>query len=186
MSMNGRFRRISPLAVFMVLSGLVIWSCQNPPRPVRTTSHIRVVDQDLVEYNKGIVKTEEQEIDDFLQRYKWNMNTTPTGLRYLIYQQGSGLPATSGSSVRFAYACMLINGQQIYSSDSAGLQEITPGRREVETGLEEGLLLLREGDRAKLILPSHLAFGLLGDQRKIPPGATLVYDVEVIKVTPSP
>jgi FKBP-type peptidyl-prolyl cis-trans isomerase len=38
------------------------------------------------------------------------------------------------------------------------------------------------GDRAKFIVPSHLAFGLLGDQKMIPPQATLVYDVELINL----
>jgi len=48
--------------------------------------------------------------------------------------------------------------------------------------LEEGLLLLHQGDKAKFIIPSHLAYGLLGDQKQIPPGATLVYDVELIQL----
>jgi len=39
---------------------------------------------------------------------------------------------------------------------------------------------MRQGDRAKLIVPSHLAFGLLGDLKKIPAGATLVYDIEIL------
>ena len=48
--------------------------------------------------------------------------------------------------------------------------------------LEEGILLLKEGDRAKFIIPSHLAFGLLGDMKKIPAKAVLVYDIELIKI----
>ena len=52
----------------------------------------------------------------------------------------------------------------------------------MEPGLEEGILFMCEGDRAKFILPSHRAFGLTDDQDKIPPKATLIYDVKLIKI----
>jgi FKBP-type peptidyl-prolyl cis-trans isomerase FkpA len=50
----------------------------------------------------------------------------------------------------------------------------------VEAGLEEGILLMHKGGKAKFILPSHLAFGLIGDQNKIPGKSTLIYDVNLI------
>jgi FKBP-type peptidyl-prolyl cis-trans isomerase len=52
----------------------------------------------------------------------------------------------------------------------------------VESGLEEVILFLKKGDRAKIIIPSHLAFGLVGDGNKIPAMATLVYDLELIEL----
>jgi FKBP-type peptidyl-prolyl cis-trans isomerase len=98
----------------------------------------------------------------------------------MIYYTGSGKAAVKGMQASVRFTLRLLNGQQIYSSDSAGLKEITLGYSGVETGLEEGLLHLHQGDRAKFIIPSYLAFGLLGDQHKIPPGATLVYDLELV------
>jgi FKBP-type peptidyl-prolyl cis-trans isomerase len=47
-------------------------------------------------------------------------------------------------------------------------------------------MLMRTGSRAKLIVPSHLAFGLLGDLKKIPEQAVLVYDIELVEVKESP
>jgi FKBP-type peptidyl-prolyl cis-trans isomerase len=52
----------------------------------------------------------------------------------------------------------------------------------VESGLEEGILLLREGDKAKFILPPHLAHGLLGDDNKIPARSIIVYDLELLSL----
>lgn len=98
----------------------------------------------------------------------------------MIYYTGSGKAAVKGMQASVRFTLRLLNGQQIYSSDSAGLKEITLGYSGVETGLEEGLLLLHQGDRPKFIIPSYLAFGLLGDQHKITPGATLVYDLELV------
>ena len=56
------------------------------------------------------------------------------------------------------------------------------GKSRVVNGLEEGVLLMKKGGRAKLIVPSHLAFGLLGDPGKIPARAVLVYDVELCDI----
>ena len=81
-----------------------------------------------------------------------------------------------------SYEVRLINGNLCYSSAEKGPKEFTAGRGEVEVGIEEGILLMRVGDRAKFIVPSHLAFGLLGDQDKIPPQSTLIYDIELIKL----
>ncbi|MBL7137203.1 MAG: FKBP-type peptidyl-prolyl cis-trans isomerase [Bacteroidales bacterium] len=166
------------LSVIMLLSG----SCRESPRPVTATSHIRLTDENLMAYNRGIIKTEEQEIEDFLARYRWDVKQSSTGLRYLIYRRGNGRQAGTGMRARFHYSVRLLNGKLVYSSDSLGEKAFILGHGGVETGLEEGMLLLREGDRAKFIIPSYLAYGLLGDQRKIPPGATLVYDIELIEL----
>lgn len=134
----------------------------------------------LIIVNKELVRTEDQRIDDFIARYNWTMNTTGTGLRYVIYKQGSGLPAQRGSTARFNYTLTLLTGDTLYTSQESGPKEIIVGKGVVENGLEEGILLLKKGDRAKLIIPSHLAFGLVGDMDKIPAKATLVYDIELI------
>ncbi len=54
---------------------------------------------------------------------------------------------------------------------------------EVESGLHHGVKHLSVGDKAKFILPSHLAFGTYGDGEKIPSKATLLYDLELIEIT---
>ena len=76
----------------------------------------------------------------------------------------------------------LLNGETIYRSENKGIKEFLIGKGGVESGLEEGILLLHQGDKARFIIPSHLAFGLLGDSDKIPEKASLVYDVELIKI----
>ncbi|MDP4282734.1 MAG: FKBP-type peptidyl-prolyl cis-trans isomerase, partial [Bacteroidota bacterium] len=80
------------------------------------------------------------------------------------------------------YTVRLLNGNICYDNSKGDLRKIKAGHMESERGLEEGILLMRQGDRGKFIVPSHLAFGLLGDQKKIPPGAALVYDVELVEI----
>jgi FKBP-type peptidyl-prolyl cis-trans isomerase len=103
-------------------------------------------------------------------------------LRYWIYEHGTGQKAIKGSVARIEYSVSLLNGETIYRSSDDGPKEFTIGRGGVESGLEEGILFLKEGDRAKFILPSHLAYGLLGDQDKIPARSVLVYDLKLLKI----
>lgn len=138
--------------------------------------------ESLLNANKQAVKAENEQIEQFISRYNWEMKETGSGLRYNIYESGSGEKATTGKIAALKYEVRLITGDIIYSSEKDGLKEFLIGRGGVESGLEEGILLLRVGDRAKFIIPSHLGFGLLGDQDKVPPKSTLIYDIELISL----
>jgi FKBP-type peptidyl-prolyl cis-trans isomerase len=127
------------------------------------------------------VKTEEQHIRDLIARYGWEMEETGTGLRYMIYEKGEGPSIVTGDVVELEYEVRLITGDRIYSSDEKGNMVFRVGKAEVISGLEQGILLLKVGDKAKFVIPSHLAYGLLGDDNKIPTKATLIYDIQVIR-----
>ena len=173
-------RYFVPLSFFISIIFCV--ACSESPQPSNSTRHLSMMSDSLVNYNRGVVRTEDQQIDDFVARYGWNMIKTGTGLRYLIFQKGSGVKAMKGKIAVIRYTLRFLNGNLCYSSDKDGLKEFKIGYGNVESGVEEGILLMRVGDRAKFIVPSHLAFGLLGDQNKIPRQATLVYDIELVKI----
>lgn len=84
--------------------------------------------------------------------------------------------------IELKYKTWLLDGTLIYDSDSLGNKSFKVGQGGVEPGLEEGVLMLEQGSRARFILPPHLAFGLIGDENRVPGRAILVYDIEVVKV----
>lgn len=129
-----------------------------------------------------MLETESQEIEDFLSRYGWEANKTNTGLRYFIYEHGDGRQADLDLTAVVSYEISLLNGDVIYSSEKLGPRHFLIGKGGVESGLEEGIRLLRVGDRAKFILPAHLAHGVPGDGVKIPRRSTIVYDVQLINL----
>jgi len=176
---NKRYIIVFPALVLLLL---LCFSCSEPPQPSNSTRHLGMLSDSLVNYNRGVVLTEDQQIDDFVSRYGWKLNKTGTGLRYVIFKRGSGEATRKGKVVFIRYTLHLLNGNLCYSSDKEGLKEFKIGYGGVESGVEEGILLMHVGDRAKFIVPSHLAFGLLGDQNKIPQHATLVYDIELVKI----
>ncbi|MFC2107751.1 FKBP-type peptidyl-prolyl cis-trans isomerase [Bacteroidota bacterium] len=136
----------------------------------------------LIEVNKHVVKTEDQHIQDFILRYKWPVKETGSGLRYYIYEDGNGQKAEINNIASLNYTLKSITGDIIYNSENEGILEFQIGKGQVPGGLEEGILLLRVGDKAKFIIPSHLGYGLLGDDNRIPPKSTLVYDLELFQL----
>ncbi len=169
--------------IFLILILLMLAACQSS-HPAKDVNAVDpgVVREPLLNANKKVVETEDEQIRNFINRYGWKMNETGTGLRYLVYKHGSGPKAEHGMIARLNYEIRLITGDLVYSSKESGPKEFQIGSGGVESGLEEGILLLRTGDKAKFIMPSHLAWGLIGDQDRIPPKSTLIYDVELIEL----
>ncbi|MCX6231374.1 MAG: FKBP-type peptidyl-prolyl cis-trans isomerase [Bacteroidetes bacterium] len=180
-----KYLRAQTLVVLLILISalLVFVSCQQQ---VKTAQKKQIsqdsINQRMITANIKMLKSEKEQINDYIIRYNWNMLSTGSGLYYMIYKHGSGKQAKLKTKVKISYKSNLLNGVSLYSSSVDGPKTFITGKAEVENGLEEGILLLKVGDKAKFIIPSHLAFGLMGDQKKIPRKATLVYDVELLEV----
>ncbi|CAA0179306.1 Peptidyl-prolyl cis-trans isomerase [Tenacibaculum maritimum] len=108
---------------------------------------------------------------------------TPSGLRYKILQNGNGKQATKGANVAVHYKGQLLNGT-VFDSSYKRKQpiEFAIGVGQVIAGWDEGIQLLKVGDKARLVIPSHLAYGAAGAGGVIPPNATLIFDVELMDV----
>jgi gliding motility-associated peptidyl-prolyl isomerase len=136
----------------------------------------------LLEANKASIAFENEQIVKLIASNGWKMSETPTGLRYQFIEEGSSVKSVTGQLVTIEYEVKLISNEVIYSSEKNGPKVFRIGSGGVESGLEEGILLLGLGDKARFIFPSYLAHGLSGDQDRIPPKATLIYTVKVINL----
>lgn len=164
-----------------LLFGLGLVSCNNKPNQIETRNlNQSQVTEKLLEANKAVIEIENQQIDKYIAENNWEMIETPTGLRYQFIEKGNGPVTENGKMVKFEYEVKLISNELIYSSKQSGPKEFRIGSGGVESGLEEGILLLRVGDKIRFIIPSYLAHGLSGDQDRIPPKATLIYTIKVI------
>jgi FKBP-type peptidyl-prolyl cis-trans isomerase FkpA len=170
--------KIQLLIVIIIL----LISCQTNQDSDQKQVDEKKLEEPLLKANKQAVIKENEQIDNFIRRHQWKMQESGSGLRYAIYKKGNGQKAEEGQIAVIAFSVELISGEEIYSSKSEGQKEFLIGKGGVESGLEEGILLLHVGDRAKFIIPSHLGFGLLGDQNKVPPKSTLIYDIELLEL----
>ena len=133
--------------------------------------------------NRYLVKQDKELIDSYMARRGWHMQTTESGLFYEIYEHGTGISALSGKYALMNYELSLLDGTPCYSSRESGSKKVLIGQSSDETGLIQGILMLHEGDKARFILPPHIAHGLLGDENRIPPHSVIVYEVELLKIT---
>ena len=108
------------------------------------------------------------------------MEKTGSGLQIFIYENGIGDSVYSGEIADIEFAITLLDGTECYKTASDEYQEVLVDQSEAETGLQEAIKKMRVGDRAKLIIPSHIGHGLIGDMNKIPPLTTLVVDVNIL------
>ncbi|MBN2214753.1 MAG: FKBP-type peptidyl-prolyl cis-trans isomerase [Bacteroidales bacterium] len=163
------------------ISVLCLQACRQKPAEI-SEGDLNESREKLVEINKILVKKDAEKIAALVNRRKWDMVETETGLWYMIYIKGEGAEAQAGMVATINYNISLLDGKECYSSDETGPKEFRIGQGGVVSGLEEGILLMHEGDKARFIMPPHLAYGLVGDNNKIPARAIICYEVELLKL----
>lgn len=109
--------------------------------------------------------------------------TTASGLRYTDIEVGTGPSPQAGQTAVVHYTGTLQDGTKFDSSHDRGQPfEFPLGRGRVIRGWDEGVATMRVGGRRRLVIPSSLGYGERGSPPKIPGGATLIFDVELLDV----
>lgn len=109
---------------------------------------------------------------------------TTSGLQYEVLEEGTGIQPKATDRVMVHYTGKLIDGTVFDSSVERG-EPATFGVTQVIPGWVEALQLMKEGAKWRLFIPSNLAYGPNGAGGVIGPNATLIFDVELIKVFPA-
>ncbi|MRM96956.1 peptidylprolyl isomerase [Riemerella anatipestifer] len=137
----------------------------------------------IQERNKDYIAKKEAEAVKKLEELKAGMTATASGLLYKITKSTEGKAPKVGDMVAVHYAGRLTNGQEFDNSFKRGEPiEFPVGTGRVIKGWDEGIMLLKEGEQATLLIPSNLAYGERGAGGVIPPNAWLLFDVELVKV----
>ena len=166
------------LKITIVIALTVIVSCGVQPGE---KEHKRTLTRDeLISLNRRMVEIDADEIKDYVEKNNLEMTETKTGLWYRIDEEGEGNIVTKGNVVEIKYEVRLLDSTFCYSSDSLGTKIFKVGQGGVEAGLEEGILLLKKNSKATFIMPPHRAYGLVGDDDRIPGRTSIVYKVEVV------
>ncbi len=113
------------------------------------------------------------------------MTTTDSGLQYMIVKEGDGPAPKTGEVVKVHFIARLADGTEFDNSYIQDKPMAFPlGQNMIIPGWDEGIALLKKGDKAKLVIPPELAFGSTGAGGVIPPNATLYFEVELVEILP--
>lgn len=136
----------------------------------------------------GEVPVEEPDVSDpqvqFLEDYKQQEGVIerPSGLLIKVIEEGTGDYPSFSSDITAHYTGKLIDGTVFDTTRETG-QPFTFTMDQVIKGWQEALMLMREGAHYEVVIPAELGYGSAGAQGLIPPGATLVFDIELLEVT---
>ncbi len=164
---------------YLLIVGLLLFSCSDHEKEKNTS--IDWDQEKSTKFNKELAVEEQIQIKLFLEQHKsWKMTQTGSGLQYYIYKKGDGEQAKVGDLAQVEMEVSLLDGTVCYKTNADEYEEFVVDKSNLETGVQEGVKLLQVGDQAKLIIPSHLAHGLVGDLNKIPPLTVIVVDIKLI------
>ena len=140
----------------------------------------REMEKRMIEVHRIMLARDKRRIEGYIEREQLHMTESPTGLWFSVQNPDKADSVKPGMTVRLKYTLSLLDGKTCYDSDIDGIKSFHTGRGGVESGLEEGILMMCIGGKAKFIMPPHLAYGLPGDGGCIPAQAIIVYDIEVL------
>lgn len=160
------------LCSFLIV--LVVFSCKEKPKEIPDA----IIKETLQQANKKIVSENKLLIDAYIKRRNWNADKTGTGLTYFIYQKNNKPRIKSNQSVSIKFSLQTLEGKVIFDKNQIQKVKFKVEKDNVESGIHEVIQKMGKGEKAFVILPPHLAFGLTGTEQ-IPPYSILVYDLEV-------
>jgi FKBP-type peptidyl-prolyl cis-trans isomerase FkpA len=181
--MCGDFRRrnsfLTMSNIVVLFSLLSLTGCKNGSD--RTVSDTRPGKMEMEDINRYLVQKDRERIQNYIERKNLKMIESPTGVWYQILKEGTGDYFRDGDKISMEYECSLLDGTKCYSSETLGPRSVTLGHSEMEPGLNDILKILKPGTEVIIILPPFMAYGLLGDGKKIPSRVTIVYYVNILR-----
>jgi len=168
---------------FLVFMPLLMLSCKEE---VEEPKKINWNKEQSSELSKTLAIQEEIDIKLFLEmRLDWPVRKTGSGLMFALYDS---LQTPLNRFPRFKdrasieYKVKLLDGTLCYQTEDDEYEVIVVDNSELESGIQEAIKLMRIGDKAHLVIPSHLGHGLLGDMDKIPPLTPITVDLKLIDI----
>lgn len=161
---------------FAALGVMLCMSCNNVPVVETASDGGKDMTENLINANKYMVQGEETSIDSYASRRGWQMTVLPCGARVMVTDEGKGAPVAYDETVVISYRVEDLGGKVIYNEK---LDTVVAGRLQPTRGLDAALLTMRHGGKARVIVPSELGYGMVGDGDRIGQRMTLVYELRI-------
>jgi FKBP-type peptidyl-prolyl cis-trans isomerase len=169
--------------VCFLLGVVFLVACEMaPPAPVPKKDPHWTKEQSS-EMNKELTVEEDIDIRLYVEQHaEYKAQITGSGLRYIPLVTTKGQQAKPGDDAHVDYNVTLLDGTQCYKTPADEIDIFRVDKSNIETGIQEGIKRMRVGEKSVLIIPSHLAHGLIGDMDKIPPITPIVVEIELLEL----
>lgn len=172
------------LAIISIAVLPVFMGCGNSTETTGTVKSVSTVEEEeaydpFIEGNRNILRMEDEDIQLFLKRYEWSPEKKESGLYIQILNEGHGESFKTGDEVTFDYVMQLLDGDTVYTSKTDGVKRFKVDKSEEVTGLHEAVKYLRPGAKARIIMPSYMAYGVAGDGNRIKGRKSLAMTIEI-------
>lgn len=169
---------------FFVLGGgwLLIACSQSPQLP---SNKVPPDDENekLIVLNKAIIHTENDQMEAYIRQHHLTATTSPYGFQYVVIKEGKGESPKNNDFVFYQYSMSLLDGSVCYSNlQSDQISQLRVGHTTMIRGIELGLMTMKPGGESLFIIPSNLAYSVLGDRHLIPPYSPLIVTLKLIRV----
>lgn len=166
--------------IILLLIMLLLLGCGNGNS---NKTKRRVTREDLIAVNKVLVSRDSLVIAEYVENKGIdNIQVSSTGLWVALDSCSSVSRIVKGDAVELAYKVSFLDGEECYNSLQSGNKKFVAGMGSEIPGIEEAVMLMGPGCKAIVVVPPHLAYGLVGDDNKIPGRSILRYDLEVVAV----
>ena len=173
---------MSRISIFLFI--IVVFSCTKRYQS-RVTHEYDISKDILIEANRIIIQGEENKIDSILANSTTYFTKDSSGIRLFIEpnNQAAYNKPKDGDNVLVAYNCVLFENHTIIDDNSLiDTISFQIGYSKQMRGLNYAIKRMKTGDKAKIVIPSYLGFGMSGYGKTVPPYSTLLLNVQLLKI----
>lgn len=171
--------------VLIFIALLLFFACNNPTprRPISYHSGFEM--KNSIDFNRKINKLQEKAIKYYIAQDSLNKYITSSDgfwYKYNAKVSKNAKRPVFDDEVIFEYEILDLANNTLYTKEEIGKVVLRIDKENIESGLQNGLKLMKEGEEIVFIFPSYKAFGFSGDQQKIKSNQPLIYKVTLNKI----
>ncbi|WP_322969661.1 FKBP-type peptidyl-prolyl cis-trans isomerase [Faecalibacter sp. LW9] len=165
--------------LFATLVLFSLWSCDNQVVQYPVSYNNDDFMQRSQERGKILLQEEVSWFNDYRAKSDLKFNKTESGIWITNAGVKTNTTAKVGDYINFTYQVYDLDNNIIYNYNEIGEQKVILGKADIIRGLHSSLQLIEEGTQARVLLPSFLSYGGMGDDAKIGPNQPLILDIKV-------
>jgi FKBP-type peptidyl-prolyl cis-trans isomerase len=156
----------------------LLFSCKKPLPQLPSNKGLQTNTENfnLQKINQRLAQKEDTILEIYVKSRDNSFKKNEIGFWYKIEKSENGTKIKASENINISYKLLFLNGIIIQEVEK---QNLVLGKKQVVVGLEEGIKLMKKGEKATFIIPWYLAYGMNGKEPLIPPFTSIIYKVEI-------